>query len=61
MTFNALHELTKEDLSDIGITVLGDIKNVLRKAKANKNQFTKSSRQFKHFHESTSCKTASAQ
>ena len=34
MTFNALHELTKEDLSDLGIIVLGDIKNILRKAKA---------------------------
>ena len=26
MAFNALHELTKEDLSDVSITVLGDIK-----------------------------------
>ena len=34
MTFNALHELTKEDLSELGITVLGDIENILRKAKA---------------------------
>ena len=33
MTINALHELTKEDLSDLGITILGDIKNILRKAK----------------------------
>ena len=34
MTFSTLHELKKEDLSDLGITVLGDIKNILRKAKA---------------------------
>ena len=34
MTFNALHELTKEDLSDLGIIVIGEIKNILRKAKA---------------------------
>ena len=34
MTFNALHELTKEDSSALGITVLGDIKNILWKAKA---------------------------
>ena len=34
MTFNASHELAEENLSDLGITVLGDIKNILRKAKA---------------------------
>ena len=34
MMSNALHELTKEDLSDLGIIVLGNIKNILRKAKA---------------------------
>ena len=34
MTFNALHELTKEGLSDLGLIGLGDIKNILRKAKA---------------------------
>ena len=33
MAFNTLHELTKEDLSDLGTKVLGDIKNVLTKAK----------------------------
>ena len=34
MTFNALHELTKEDLSDLGIIVLGDTKNTSGNAKA---------------------------
>ena len=36
MTFNALHELIKEDLSNLGLTytVVGDIKNILRIAKA---------------------------
>ena len=34
MTFNVLHELTKEDLSDLCIIVLGDMKNILRNTKA---------------------------
>ena len=42
MTFNALHELTKEELSDLGITVLGDINNILRKAKASSTSSTSS-------------------
>ena len=61
MTFNASHEITKEHLSDLGITVLGDIKDNLRKAKASSTSSLISSRQCKHFNESTSCKTASDQ
>ena len=34
MTFNILHQLAKEDLSDLNITVLGDMKNILGKPKA---------------------------
>ena len=34
MTFNVLHELTKKDLTDLSITVPGEIKNILKKAKA---------------------------
>ena len=34
MTFGTLHELKKEDLSDLGITILDDMKSISRKAKA---------------------------
>ena len=34
MTFNVLHELTKEGLSDIGITVLGEIKKFFKESKS---------------------------